>query len=465
MSFAELIASVQQFVWGPVLMILLVGTGLFLTVRYKFVQIRGFKHGAGILSGKYDRERDPGEITHFQALMAALSATVGTGNIVGVATAILTGGPGALFWMWITALVGMATKFSSCTLAVRFRRVDDKGVSHGGPMHYIEHGMGKNFKWLAVMYALFTMFASFGIGNMFQINNIATSLNFLVNGDKAPTFLFNIVTGVVVAVLVGAVILGGIKSIGKVAAKIVPFMCVFYIGAGLIIIFKNFNMIPEAFREIFYYAFHTPEALAGGLLGTVVRNGVARGLFSNEAGLGSAAIAHGAAKTKEPVREGLVAMLEPFIDTIMICTITGLIIVMTGAHEIFSDKGELTSRAFEIGLNSALGGKIVAFGIVLFAFSTLISWSYYGDRASDYLFGERAVVPYRWIYLGFLIFGAVIQLDVVIGFSDIMNAMMALPNLIALIVLSPFVAAISKDYFKRMKAEKAEKRKERSAVE
>ncbi len=451
MQFAEMLSSIQDFVWGPVLMVLLVGTGLFLTIRNKFMQVRGFGHGFKILSGKYDRDRDPGEITHFQALTAALSATIGTGNIVGVAAAILMGGPGALFWMWVTAFFGMAVKFTSCTLAVKFRRVDEQGEAHGGPMHFIEQGMGKHFKWLAILFALFTMLASFGIGNMFQINNMAVSLSFLIQGHEQPGFLFNLITGIIVSVLVGAVILGGIKSIGRVASRIVPVMFVFYVGAGLIILFKNYAAIPAAFQSIFYYAFHTPEAMAGGLLGTVIRSGVARGLFSNEAGLGSAAIAHGAARTKEPVREGLVAMLGPFIDTILVCSITGLIIIVTGVYETCSIKGELTARAFEAGLGSLLGGKIVALGIIFFAFSTAISWSYYGDRASDYLFGKKAVTPYRWVYLGFLVLGAVIKLDLVISFSDIMNALMAIPNLIALLVLSPIVVRLAGDYFSRMR--------------
>jgi AGCS family alanine or glycine:cation symporter len=451
MTLHEIIVAVQSFVWGPPLMILLVGTGIFMSIRYKFIQIRGFRHGVHVLGGKYDRDKDPGEITHFQALTAALSATIGTGNIVGVAAAILAGGPGAVFWMWITALFGMALKFTSCTLAVHFRKVDENGEAHGGPMHYIELGMGKKFKWLAILFAAFTMIASFGIGNMFQINNVATSVNFLLFGDKDPTFLFNLIVGLTVAGLVGAVILGGIKSIGKVASKIVPIMFVFYMGAGLLILLKNYQAIPGAFRDIFYYAFHTPSALVGGLLGTVIRNGVKRGLFSNEAGLGSAAIAHGAATTNEPVREGLVAMLGPFVDTILVCSITALIIIVTGAHDLYLVEGELTARAFEMGLNSTLGGKIVAMGIIFFAFSTLISWSYYGDRASDYLFGKKAVVPYRWVYLVFLVIGAVVQFDIVIGFSDIMNALMAVPNLVAIIVLSPIVVSLSKDYFKRMK--------------
>ncbi len=454
MNIHEIIAAIQSFVWGPPLMVILVGTGIFMSIRYKFIQLRGFKHGLGILSGKYDKEKDPGEITHFQALTAALSGTIGTGNIVGVAAAILAGGPGAVFWMWITALFGMALKFTSCTLAVHFRKIDEHGEAHGGPMYYIEQGMGKNFKWLAVLFATFTMLASFGIGNMFQINNVATSINFLFNEGNEPTFIFNLLVGIGIATLVGAVILGGIKSIGKVASKIVPFMFVFYMGAGLIILAMNFNAIPGVFRDIFYYAFHTPAALAGGILGTVIRNGVKRGLFSNEAGMGSAAIAHGAARTNEPVREGLVAMLGPFIDTILVCSLTALIILVTGVHEMGFTDGELTAKAFELGLNSAFGGKIVALGIVFFAFSTLVSWSYYGDRASDYLFGKNAIKPYRWVYLVFIVLGAVVQFDIVIGFSDIMNALMALPNLVAIIVLSPIVVKLSKDYFERMKKEK-----------
>jgi alanine or glycine:cation symporter, AGCS family len=450
MSIPEIITSVLNVVWGPPMMVLLLGTGIFLSIRHKFLQFRGFPHAFGILSGKYDKKKDPGEISHFQALTAALSATVGTGNIVGVAAAILMGGPGAVFWMWVTAFFGMAIKFTSCTLAVRFRRIDDKGIAHGGPMHFIELGMGKKFKWLAVLYALFTIFASFGIGNMFQISNVVVSLNFLIHGEQASGFGFNLVMGIIIATLVGIIILGGIKQIGKVTSKIVPFMAFFYVTAGLIIIFKNITAVPNVISDIFYYAFHTPEALAGGVLGTVIRHGVARGLFSNEAGLGSTAIAHGAARTDEPVREGLVAMLEPFIDTIVLCSITAFVILSTGVYEMAEIKGELTALAFQSGLGVA-GGKIVALGIIFFAFSTLISWPYYGDRASDYLFGEKAVVPYRIIFLIFIVIGSVTNLNVVISFSDIMNAMMALPNLIALVVLSPVVVKLSRDYFKRFR--------------
>lgn len=455
MSISERVAQIDGWIWGPWLMILLVGTGLFLTIFLRFIQIRGFKHAVNVLRGKYDDPNDPGEINHFQALSAALSATIGTGNIVGVAAAILMGGPGAVFWMWITACVGMATKFACCTLSVHYRRIDETGEAHGGPMHYIELGMGKNFKWLAILYASFTAIASFGIGNMFQVNNVAVSVRTLIFGTNAQkTFAFDLVIGIIMAVLVGMVIIGGIKSIGKFASKIVPFMAVFYVGAGIIILLMNITAIPAAFKTILYHAFHTPQALAGGLLGTVIRHGVARGLFSNEAGLGSAAMAHGAARTKEPIREGLVAMLGPFIDTIVICSITALIIVITDASSVCTVKGELTGKAFEIGLGTVFGSKLVSFGIVLFAFSTLISWSYYGDRAADYLFGKKVVLWYRAIYCCFIIFGSVITLNTVIDFCDAANGLMALPNLVALLVLSPVIAKLAKDYTDRFLVKK-----------
>ena len=451
MFIPEIISAFDGFIWGPPLMVLLVGTGLYLTVRMRGVQIRGFRSGLKVLRGDYDREHHPGEISHFQALSTALSATIGTGNIVGVATAILAGGPGAVFWMWITATVGMCTKFTSCTLAVRFRHIDADGEAHGGPMHFIEIGMGRRWRWLAVLYAVFTVTASFGIGNMFQINNVAVSLNTLLRGGAQSSTAFNVTVGAIIAALIGMVILGGIKSIGRVASKIVPFMCLFYVAGGLFILLKNIGAVPEGFRQIIHYAFHTPEAIGGGLLGTVVRHGVARGLFSNEAGLGSAAMAHGAAKTDEPVREGLVAMLGPFIDTLVICSITALVIVITGAWETCRIEGELTGVAFALGLGHPFGAKLIALAVVFFAFSTMISWSYYGDRASSFLFGRKAVRPYRLIYLGFIVLGAAVNFDTVIDFCDAMNGLMAIPNLIGLIALAPAVALLAQDYFKRMR--------------
>lgn len=452
MSIPALISTANGYIWGAPLMVLLVGTGVYLTLRLRLIQARGFVHAFKILSGKFDKAGDPGEVSHFGALATALSATIGTGNIVGVAAAIIAGGPGAVFWMWITAFVGMATKFASCTLAVHFRRVDETGEIHGGPMYFIEMGLGPRYRWLALLFAFFTACASFGIGNMFQANNVAAAVNALIYGaDAASSTTVNAAVGIVAAILVAAVILGGIKRIAAFAGKVVPFMCAFYVLVGLAILVKFAGRIPEGIGLILHHAFTAPEAVAGGLLGGVIRSGVSRGLFSNEAGLGSAPIAHAAAKTNEPVREGLVALLEPFIDTLMICSITGLVIVCTGAYEMGFEKGKLTSAAFGLGFAGA--DKAVAIATVFFAFSTLVSWSYYGDRAVDYLFGKKAVLPYRIVYVGFVFLGAVIQLGWVIDFCDAMNGLMAIPNLIALIALSPLIAKLLNDYMKRMRAE------------
>ncbi|MBZ0166787.1 MAG: amino acid carrier protein, partial [Candidatus Omnitrophica bacterium] len=293
------LSKFSSLVWGLPLMLALVGVGLYLSMRLMMIQIRGFRHAMGVLGGKYDNPNDPGEISHFRALSTALSATIGTGNIVGVAAAILTGGPGAVFWMWITACVGMATKFTSCTLAVHFRKIDARGEAHGGPMHFIEMGMGRSFRWLAICFAGFTALASFGIGNMFQINSMAAAVNQLIYGEGVVLSLgVRWTVGILTSGLVAAVILGGIKRIAKVAGFLVPGMCIFYVLTGLIILMMNAELIVPGLKLIFHDAFHAPEAVAGGLIGGVIRSGVARGLFSNEAGLGSAAMAHGAAKTK-----------------------------------------------------------------------------------------------------------------------------------------------------------------------
>ncbi len=445
---SNLLAQFSGMVWGIPLMIALVGTGVYLSVRLACIQLRGFRHAVGVLRGKYDNPDDPGEISHFRALSTALSATIGTGNIVGVAAAILTGGPGAVFWMWITACVGMATKFASCTLSVHYRKIDEQGEAHGGPMYFIEMGMGRQFRWLAICFAGFTALASFGIGNMFQINSMTSAVNQLIYGDGAAVDVgVRWGVGLVTAFLVAAVILGGIKRIARVASFLVPGMCVFYVLTGVVILLLNADKIGHGLSLIFYHAFNAPEAVTGGLIGGVIRSGVARGLFSNEAGLGSAAMAHGAAQTKEPVREGLVAMLGPFIDTLIVCSITALVIICTGAYETVTAKGQLTAAAFDAGLNGS--GRMVSVGILLFAFSTLIAWSYYGDRAVDYLFGKTAVTPYRWIYVGFVLVGALRPMDDVINFCDAMNGLMAAPNLIALLVLSPVVVRLTADYMRR----------------
>ncbi|OQY29756.1 MAG: sodium:alanine symporter family protein [Candidatus Cloacimonetes bacterium 4572_55] len=443
----EIVSMIGGFVWGPVMILFLVGTGLFLTIRFKFIQFTGFGHALGLLTGKYDDPEDTGDITHFQALSAALSATIGTGNIAGVATAIASGGPGAVFWMWITALVGMATKFTSCLLSQKYRKVNEQGIVSGGPMYYLEHGLGQ--KWLGVLFALFTVIASFGIGNMVQANSVAEPLYDILNVPKW-------ITGTVLALLVAMVILGGIRRIAVVAGKIVPLMVILYVGGALIILFHHIDQILPTLKLIVEKAF-TPTAAIGGFTGATVmqtvRFGVARGIFSNESGLGSAPIAHAAAKTKEPVREGLVASVGPFIDTIVVCTMTALIIVLSGLwHNVDGTGAQLTgatlsARAFESGI--PFGQYIISFGLVFFAFSTILAWSYYGDRSAEYLFGSKAVKPYRWLWVIIVPIGATSQLDVVWNLSDAANGLMAIPNLIGLIGLSGVVAAELKDYLSR----------------
>lgn len=436
----ELIDQISGIVWGPVTIILLVGTGIFVTLIVKAIQVRKFFYSWGLISGKYDNPEDKGEVTHFQALSAALSATIGTGNIAGVGTAIALGGPGAVFWMWVTAVFGMALKYSECLLSLNYRVIHSDGVVGAGPMYYLEKGL--NQKWLGILFALFATIASFGIGNMVQANSVAEPVYTQFGVSK-------LITGIIIGALVFSVIVGGIKRIGQVASMLVPFMAILYVAGALIIISTRLDAVPEALRLIFSDAF-TGSAATGGFAGAtlaqVIRFGVARGVFSNESGLGSAPIAHGAAKTEEPVREGLVAMLGPFIDTIVICTMTALVIILTGAYSSGETGADLTAKAFNLGI-SGFGGYIVAFGIIFFAFSTAISWSYYGDRCVDYLFGKKLVTPYRILYCILLPVGAYIKLEMVWAISDIFNALMAWPNLIGLILLSPVVIRMTKEYF------------------
>lgn len=436
--------TIDSFLWGPVTIIMLLGTGVFMTFLMRVIQGRHFVYAWQLISGKYDNPEDSGEITHFQALSAALSATIGTGNIAGVGTAIAIGGPGALFWMWVTAFFGMALKYGECLLSLKYRYIHEDGTVSAGPMYYLERGLGQ--KWLGMLFAFFAAVASFGIGNMVQANSVAEPMQTYFGVPK-------LVTGIAIGVLVFAVIVGGIKRIGHVACRMVPFMTAFYIVGALVVLSMNLEAIPASFATIFHDAF-TGTAAAGGFAGSavaqVIRMGVARGLFSNEAGLGSAPIAHGAAQTNEPVREGLVAMLGPFIDTIVICTMTGLVIVSTGAYTEGLTGADLTARAFNMGLEG-WGGYIVAIGLIIFAFSTAISWSYYGDRAVEYLwgprFGPKMVMPYRVFYCVLLPVGASVELSVVWTISDIFNAMMAWPNLIGLIFLSPVIVKSTKEYF------------------
>ena len=444
-SLTELTGRISGYVWGLPSIILLVGTGFYLTIRLGFIQFRGFKHAFQLITGRYDRKSDPGEITHFQALSAALSATIGTGNIAGVATAIAFGGPGAVFWMWVTALVGMATKYASCALALKFRTIHPDGEISGGPMYTLKNGL--SMPKLGGAFAAFTLIAAFGIGNMVQANSVVDGLSFII----PQAAQFKLLVGVLIAIMVGLVIIGGIKRIAKVTSRIVPFMAVAYCASALFILFLNIDKIPGAIATILTYALN-PWAVGGGVIGSALHYGVARGVFSNESGLGSAPMAHAAARTKEPVREGLVAMIGPFIDTLVICTMTALVIVVMGAWgDAKPDNlngAALSVYAFQKAIGTA-GAWVVGFGLVFFAYSTIISWSYYGDRSAEYLFGERAVLPYRIIYTILVVVGAYMPLKLVWNFADIANMFMALPNLISLILLASLMKTLSDDYFKR----------------
>lgn len=442
-----MLADVQSFVWGPPLIILLVGTGVYLTVLLRGIQFRQLKHSLWLALIKRREEGAEGDISHFQALMTALAATVGTGNIVGVATAIAAGGPGALFWMWMTGLVGMATKYSEAVLGVRFRETDERGEKSGGPMYYLENGIrwGGVGKLLAVSFAVFASIAAFGIGNGVQSQAVADALN---RSFSIPHWL----TGLVVAACVGAVILGGIKSIGRFTAVFVPMMIVLYIGGAGLVILRNIGQVPEALRLVFQGAF-TPMAAGGGAIGytvaQAVRFGVARGVFSNESGLGTGGIAAAAAQTNEPVRQAMVSMTQTFIDTIVVCSFTGIAIISTGSWTMGLDGANLTQQAFSTGLPGETGGVIVAVCLAFFAFSTMLGWSYYGERNLEYLIGVKAIFPYRLAFVTVIAVAAVAKLDVVWLLSDIMNALMAFPNLIGLLLLSGIVWRETRSYFSR----------------
>lgn len=403
---------------------------------------RKIGHGFKLLfSGQADKNK--GDISPFQALMTALSATIGTGNIAGVATAIFLGGPGAIFWMWVTALFGMATKYGEAVLAVKYREVDSRGKRQGGPMYYIKNGLGDNWKWLGFLFALFGTVAAFGIGNMVQSNSVADALESNFHIDP-------MITGIVLAVLVGLVIIGGVTRIGEVAGKLVPIMAIAYIVGSLVVIFANFDQIGNAFGLIFSSAFSGTAAtggFAGAAVWAAIRFGVARGVFSNEAGLGSAPIAHAAAQTDDPVRQGMIAMLGTFIDTIIVCTMTALVIILTGAWTSGETGASLSTLAYGQGLAGA--NYIVTIGLVVFAFTTLIGWSYYGERCAEYIFGTAIIVPYRIVWVVAVMTGALIKLNFVWLLADVMNGFMAIPNLIALALLSPVIFKVTKDYLNK----------------
>jgi AGCS family alanine or glycine:cation symporter len=440
-SLLEIVNAVSAQVWGPPMLVLLVGTGLYLTFLLKGVQFRAIFHSLYLAFVKRKEEGAEGDISHFQALMTALAATVGTGNIAGVATAIASGGPGALFWMWMTGLVGMATKYSEALLAVKYRETDAGGRMRGGPMYYIANGLG--WKWLGAVFAVFASIAAFGIGNMTQSNSVAAVLESTFN---VPTWI----TGLILMIATALVIIGGIKSIGRVTSVIVPAMIVLYMAAGIAAILINIDTLPAIIELVFTQAF-TPTAAAGGFAGAMVREavrfGVARGVFSNESGLGSAGIAAAAAQTRDPVTQALVSMTQTFIDTLIVCSITGFVIIGSGMWTSGETGAALTAAAFSKGLSGEFGAYIVALGLVLFAYSTVLGWSYYGEKSIVYLFGDKVAMPYRVVFCLFVGIGAVAQLDLVWAISDVMNGLMAVPNLIGLIFLSGVVAAETRRYF------------------
>jgi AGCS family alanine or glycine:cation symporter len=435
--------TISGLLWGNRLtLIILLGTGLYLTIRMGLIQLRGFRHATELVSGKYSSHADVGEVSHYQALSTALSATVGTGNIAGVATAISLGGPGALFWMWVTALLGMATKFTECTLALRFRQVSPDGKVAGGPMYTLLHGL--NMRRTAAAFASFALIASFGIGNMVQANSVMDGLGYVF----PQLHDYKWFAGCVLAIMVGLVIIGGVKRIARVASAIVPFMAIGYITAALLVLLNHLGDIPAAITTILEHALN-PWAVGGAAVGEAIRWGVARGLFSNEAGLGSSPMAHAAARTNQPVREGLVAMLEPFIDTLVICSMTGLVIIVTGAWQQSSESlmgAALTAHAFSDSLGEA-GAWVVGVSLSLFAYSTMIAWSYYGDRSAYYLFGERAVMPYRVMFTVLVVVGAAVPLKLVWNIADITNILMAVPNLLSLMLLAGLVRKLQLAYF------------------
>ncbi len=441
-SIYSFIGALNGIVWGPLMLALILGTGLYLSIGLKFMPIRMIKSGFILIYKGRKEDKEEGEISPFNALMTSLSATIGTGNIAGVATAIFMGGPGALFWMWLAAFLGMATKYAEAVLAVEYREKDEEGNHVGGPMFYIKNGLGKNWKWLGFLFAFFASFAGFGIGNTIQANSVSDVL-------ESSFGIPELYSGLTLAVLVGLVLVGGIKRIACLAGKLVPFMAIVYLLAGVSILTLNVAAIPAAISLIISSAF-TGTAATGGFAGASIwaamQFGVARGIFSNEAGLGSAPIAHAAAKTDSSVRQGLVAMMGTFIDTIIICSITGLAIVLSGEYASGESGATLSALAFAKMLPFA-GEYVVTFGLILFAFTTLVAWSFYGEKSVYFIFGQKAIVPFRLLWILVIPIGSMMDLKFIWLMADTLNALMALPNLIALLLLSPIVFKLTKSYF------------------
>lgn len=449
-NIEKFLTTASDLIWGPPLLILLIGTGIYLTMRLTFIQLRLLPYSLKqVFSRKHDKQAD-GDISQFQALMTAMAATVGVGNIVGVASAVVAGGPGAIFWMWLAGFFGMATKYSEAILAVKYRVKDSNGLMAGGPMYYLEHGLKQ--KWLGVLFAIFGALAAFGIGNGTQSKAVADVMN---STFEVPHYI----TGIALLIFGALVILGGIKSIGRVTAFFVPIMALFYFIAGAIVMVLNIEQVPAAFGLIFTDAF-TGQAVAGGAIGTVIRFGVARGLFSNEAGLGSAPIAAAAARTDMPGRQALVSMTQVLFDTLIICSITGVTIVMSNQWQDKSiDAGALTAQAFGSFLGST-GPILVSIGLVFFATSTILGWSYYGEKCFQYLFPNRvAVLAYRVVFVAFIYVGATASLDLVWILADVLNGLMAIPNLIGLLGLSGVVIMETRRFKKKIDEEREEAHK------
>jgi len=436
----DLLGQLSSIVWGPVMLAFLLGVGIFLTIGLKAFPWR-YTIVSFVMLWKGRESEKEGDISPFQALMTSLSATIGTGNIAGVATAIALGGPGAVFWMWMTALFGMATKYAEAVLAVKYRETDEQGRHVGGPMYYIKNGLGAKWSWLAIIFAILGAIAAFGIGNMVQANSVADAVEAQFN---IPVW----VTGLALTILTAIVVLGGLKRIAIVASNLVPTMAIAYILGALFVIISHWQQVPEALLLIVTSAF-TKTAATGGFAGAAVwaaiRFGVARGVFSNEAGLGSAPIAHAAAKTDSPVQQGMVAMLGTFIDTLIICTMTALVIILTGAWSSGETGAALSALAFNNAI-PGVGGYIVVFGLVVFAFTTILGWSYYGERCAEFLFGVKIIWPYRVLWLCAIPVGAMGKLGVIWLLADVMNGLMAIPNLIALGLLSPVIFKATKQY-------------------
>ena len=448
-AFSNFVLVLDDIVWGPIMMVLILGTGFYLTVGLKFIP--WIKIGAGFKltwAGRKKNNNVHGELSPFQALMTALAATVGTGNIAGVATAIYAGGPGALFWMWCTAMVGMATKYGETVLAQKYREVTPAGHVVGGPMYYIKNGLGSKWAWLGMLFAIFGGCCGFGIGNMTQAHSVADALHasFGIPVEASAVALF---------ILIGIVILGGVSRIGAVSGKLVPFMSVVYVACAIIIILINVDKIPGVFAMIFHDAF-TGTAAAGGFAGSTImlalQKGVARGIFSNEAGLGSAAMAHATATTDDPIAMGYVGMLGPFIDTIIVCTMTGLAILCSGLWSVEGavSGAPLTAAAFDAAL-PGIGAMMVSVCLAMFAFSTILGWCVYSERCWIYLFGDKALKPFRIIFVCMVPIGATLSLDLVWNIADVLNALMAIPNLIGLLLLSPVLFKLTSEYQKRNK--------------